>query len=139
MKTSQQHRSFKLHDIAKSFPETAATFLLDEYLTDEPEASARVFRVYRGTPPHYHSLSDEYLYVFSGRGTFWMGDAASLEEFAPGDLLFFKKGTMHALPEILQGPLVFLSFDVPRRNPKDIVFLNPEDGSPESFIHQVEP
>jgi mannose-6-phosphate isomerase-like protein (cupin superfamily) len=108
--------------------------LLDTYLTNEAAASARVFRVYRATPPHYHAGCDEYLYVLSGKGTFWMGDAGNGGEFTPGDLLFFKRGVVHALPEIFEGPVVFLSFDTPRRDPKDIIFVNPEDGTPESFI-----
>jgi hypothetical protein len=29
---------------------------------------------------------------------------------------------------------VFRAIDTPRRDPKDIVFVNPEDGTPESFI-----
>lgn len=129
----RSHR-FKLHEIAAAFPDTADTLLLDTYLTDEEEASARVFRVYRETPPHYHMGSDEHLYVLSGRGTFWMEDASNQDEFAPGDLLVFKRRTVHALPTILEGPVVFLAIDTPRRNPKDIVFVNPADGTPESFI-----
>ena len=58
--------------------------LLDTYLTDEIAASSRVFRVYRETPAHYHEGSDEYLYVLSGKGTFWMGDPSNGAEFAPG-------------------------------------------------------
>lgn len=125
---------FKPHEIARSFPESAETMLLDTYLTDEAAASARVFRVYRETPAHFHAGSDEYLYVLSGRGTFWMGEAANSGEFAPGDLLFFKRRVVHAMPRIVEGPVVFLSFDTPRRDPKDIIFVNPEDGTPESFI-----
>jgi hypothetical protein len=41
---------------------------------------------------------------------------------------------VHAQPKILQDPVVFLAIDTPRRDPKDIVFVNPEDGTPESFI-----
>jgi mannose-6-phosphate isomerase-like protein (cupin superfamily) len=125
---------FDLNQIAKAFPATAETLLLDTYLTNEDAASARVFRVYRGTPPHYHVNSDEYLYVLSGRGTFWMESADNSGTFEPGQLLFFKKGTVHALPEIVEGPVVFFSLDTPRRDPKDIVFVNPADGTPESFI-----
>ncbi len=125
---------FKVHEIARAFPEMADTLLLDTYLTDEESASARVFRVYRPTPPHYHAGSDEYLYVLSGRGRFWMGNAADTAEFNAGDLLFFKRTVVHALPEILEGPVVFLAVDAPRRDPEDIIFVNPEDGSPESFI-----
>jgi mannose-6-phosphate isomerase-like protein (cupin superfamily) len=134
MAEKTEFQRFKPHAIAGTFPETAETMLLDTYLTNEDAASARVFRVYRETPPHYHAGCDEYLYVLSGRGTFWMGDAGNGGEFAPGDLLFFKRRVVHALPQILEGPVVFLSFDTPRRDPKDIVFVNPEDGTPESFI-----
>jgi mannose-6-phosphate isomerase-like protein (cupin superfamily) len=130
----QSFQRFNLSEVARSFPETAETLLLDTYLTDEESASARVFRVYRETPPHYHVGSDEYLYVLSGRGTFWMGDAANGAEFAPGDLLFFKRRVVHALPRMLEGPVVFLALDTPRRDPKDIIFVNPADGTPESFV-----
>jgi mannose-6-phosphate isomerase-like protein (cupin superfamily) len=138
MAEKQNFQRFRVNDIARSFPETAETLLLDTYLTDEAAASARVFRVYRETPAHYHVGSDEYLYVVSGRGTFWMGDASNGAEFAPGDLLFFKRRTVHALPEILEGPVVFLAIDTPRRDPKDIIFMNPEEGTPETFIRARE-
>jgi mannose-6-phosphate isomerase-like protein (cupin superfamily) len=134
MMEEQSFQRFNLNEVARSFPETAETLLLDTYLTDEESASARVFRVYRETPPHYHVGSDEYLYVLSGRGTFWMGDAANGAEFAPGDLLFFKRRVVHALPRMLEGPVVFLAIDTPRRDPKDIIFVNPADGTPESFV-----
>lgn len=134
MKPATDFGRFKLQEIACSFPDHADTLLLDTYLTNEEAASARVFRVYRGTPPHYHEGSDEYLYVLSGRGTFWMKDVSNAGEFGPGDFLFFKRRTVHALPEILEAPVVFLSVDAPRREPRDIIFVNPEDGTPESFI-----
>ena len=95
--------SFDIAAIAASLPESATTLLVDRYLTDRPSASARVFRVYRPTPPHYHAQCDEYLYVFSGRGTFWMGDPATKAEFGPGQLLHFERGTVHALPDITRG------------------------------------
>ena len=137
--TEKYHcKRFKPSEIARSFPATADTLLMDTYLTNEPAASSRVFRVYRELPPHYHAGCDEYLYVLSGRGTFWMGDASNGGEFAPGDLLFFNRSIVHALPKILEEPVVFLSFDTPRRDPKDIIFVNPEDGTPESFIRAKE-
>jgi hypothetical protein len=52
-------------------------------------------------------------------------------------LLFFKKGVVHALPDIHEEPVVFLSVDTPRHDPKDIIFVNPEVGTPESFIKAV--
>ncbi len=125
---------FDLSAIAAGLPETASTLLVDRYLTDLEAASARVFRVYRDTPPHYHANSDEYLYVLSGRGTFWMGNPGDKAEFAPGDLLFFERGVVHALPDLVQEPVVFLSVDAPRRDPKDVIFVDPEAGTPESFI-----
>ena len=63
-----------------------------------------------------------------------MGDSANGAEFAAGDLLFFKRRVVHALAQIIEGPVVFLAIDTPRRDPKDIVFVNPEEGTPESFI-----
>ena len=138
MEEKHDYNRFKPHEIARSFPETAETLLIDTYLTNEPAASSRVWRVYRTLPPHCHAGCDEYLYVLSGRGTFWMGDASNGGEFAPGDLLFFKSGTVHALPKILDGLVVFLSFDTPRRDPKDIIFVNPEDGTPETFVRGKE-
>jgi len=128
--------SFDIAAIAASLPDSASTLLVDRYLTDRPSASARIFRVYRPTPPHYHVQCDEYLYVFSGRGTFWMGDASRKAEFGPGQLLHFERGTVHALPDILEEPLIFLSIDTPRRDPKDVIFVDPGDGTPESFIQQ---
>jgi len=125
---------FDVAAIAAGLPETADTLLVDTYLTDREAASARVFRVYRPTPPHYHETCDEYLYVVSGRGTFWMEDASSEAEFGPGQLLFFERGVVHAIPAILAEPLVFLSVDTPRREPTDIVFVNPGDGTPASFM-----
>lgn len=125
---------FDLRAIAAALPETATTLLVDTYLTDREAASARVFRVYRPTPPHYHATCDEYLYVLSRRGTFWMGEAGSEAEFGPGELLFFERGTVHALPRMIEEPLVFLSVDTPRREPTDIVFVNPEDGTPATFM-----
>jgi mannose-6-phosphate isomerase-like protein (cupin superfamily) len=132
--TTIDARRFDIAKIAASLPETATTLLVDRYLTNREEASARVFRVYKPTPPHYHATCDEYLYVFSGRGTFWMEDESTTAEFGPGELLFFKRGTVHAQPKILEEPVVFLAIDTPRRDPKDVVFVNPEDGTPESFI-----
>jgi mannose-6-phosphate isomerase-like protein (cupin superfamily) len=138
MDTSGRDKShkFDIGEIAASLPATATTLLVDRYLTNRPAASARVFRVYRPTPPHYHATCDEYLYVVSGRGTFWMEEASNLADFKPGQLLYFERRVVHALPAILEEPLVFLSVDTPRRDPKDIIFVDPKDGTPESFVQQ---
>jgi mannose-6-phosphate isomerase-like protein (cupin superfamily) len=128
---------FDLYEIAKSFPETADTLLLDKYLSNEETASVRVFRAYRPLPPHYHETCGEQLYVLSGKGTFWIDSPESEASFSPGQLLVFKRRTVHCLPRIVEGPAVFLAIDTPRRDPRDVIFVNPEDGTPESFIRGV--
>jgi hypothetical protein len=58
----------------------------------------------------------------SGRGSFWLDSPQNSGAFEPGHLLFFKKGVVHALPHMYEEPIVFLSVDTPRRDPKDIYF-----------------
>ncbi|WP_211259041.1 cupin domain-containing protein [Tatumella morbirosei] len=61
------------------------------YLTDRTDASIRTFRAYRSVHPHFHRECDEYLYVLSGGGTFWMEDPSTKAEFgriAPGLFTF---------------------------------------------------
>lgn len=129
------YAAFNLNDIIRTFPETANTLLIDQRLTDEDEASARVFRVYRPTPAHYHATCDEYLVILSGRGRFFMGDQQPFE-VGPGGMLFFKKGTVHGMPEILEHPLFMVSVDTPRRDARDIIFIDPTAGTPEGFVQQ---
>jgi mannose-6-phosphate isomerase-like protein (cupin superfamily) len=124
---------FDIRAITQAFPPETNTMLIDTRLTDEPEASARVFRVYRPIPAHYHATCDEYLFVVSGRARFFLTETPPFE-LAPGQLVFFKKGTVHGAPEILEEPFVVFSVDTPRRDPRDIIFVNPEDGTPEEFI-----
>ncbi len=125
---------FDVLALAASLPDEAATLLADHYLTDRPSGSARVFRVYRPVPPHFHRQCDEYLYVLSGRGTFWMGDASSAAPFGPGQLLVFDRDTVHAMPELHQHPVLFLAIDTPRREPSDVTFVDPADGNAASFM-----
>jgi mannose-6-phosphate isomerase-like protein (cupin superfamily) len=131
--TAARSGVFDIHQIAAAFPEKAQTMLIDTRLTDEPEASARVFRVYQPTPQHYHATCDEYLLVVSGRARFVV-EGGEPFELGPGQLLFFKRGTVHGTPEILEEPFVVFSVDTPRRDPRDIIFVNPEEGTPEAFI-----
>lgn len=72
-------------------------------------------------PRHYHTKSDEYLYVISGKARFVIADDEP-RVVSPGVLIFFRKGTYHGVIEILERPLVVLAFDVPQRDPKDVVF-----------------
>lgn len=125
---------FDVMAIAASLPQTATTMLADEYLTDRETASARVFRVYKPVPAHYHETCDEFLYVLSGRGTFWMKDPSSKVEFAPGQLLCFDRNTVHAIPELLEQPVTFLAIDTPRREPTDIIFVDASSGTAADFM-----
>ena len=52
----------------------------------------------------------------------------------PGELVFFRKNTIHAVPRILEEPYTVLAVDTPRRPPEDVHFVNPEDGTAASFI-----
>ncbi len=120
--------------LAATLPATSATMLADIYLSDDPAASARIFRVYKPVKPHYHESCREHLYVLSGRGIFWTGNASTAAEVGPAQLLVFERNVVHAIPEILEEPLVFLAIDAPRRAPMDIVFVDPADGSAASFM-----
>lgn len=133
MTQHQNSAVFNIHAIAQAFPPQAATMLIDTRLTDEPEASSRVFRVYRPTPQHYHATCDEYLLIVQGRARFIVEDQPPFD-LGPGQLLFFKRGTIHGTPQILEEPFVVFSVDTPRRDPKDIIFVNPKEGTPEEFI-----
>lgn len=63
-----------------------------------------------------------------------MKDVSDEKEFGPGQLLFFERRTVHSISKILEEPLTFLTVDAPRRDPKDIVFVDAKDGSAESFM-----
>jgi mannose-6-phosphate isomerase-like protein (cupin superfamily) len=127
------HKVFSIPDLAATLPATAETMLTDIRLTDEQAASCRIFRVYRTVPAHYHTSCDEYLYVLSGRAEIAIaGDAP--KEVRPGELIFFRKNTIHALPKIREEPFTVLAIDTPRRPPEDVHFVNPADGTPQSFI-----
>ncbi len=103
--------------LAATLPETSESMLADVYLSDHEAASARIFRVYKAVKPHYHETCHEHLYVLSGRGKLWIGDESAKAEIGPGEMVVFEKNVVHAIPEILEEPLVFLAIDAPRRAP----------------------
>ena len=123
---------FDLLQIADNFPDSAETMLIDTRMTDESAASARVFRIYTPVPEHYHATCDEYLLVLSGKGTMVIDGLGSVALDA-GKMAFFKRGTIHAIPEIVEAPFVFLAVDTPRRDPKDVIFATP-DGTVREFM-----
>jgi mannose-6-phosphate isomerase-like protein (cupin superfamily) len=124
---------FDIAALAATLPEISETMLRDIRLTDEAAASCRIFRTYRPAPMHFHTSCDEYLYVLSGRGVFVIQGEAP-RELGPGELVHFRQRTVHGMPQILEHPFVVLAIDTPRRPPDDVHFLNPEEGTPESFI-----
>lgn len=127
---------FDLKALAAKFPPTADMMLLDVRLTDEPAASSRLFRVYRPVPAHYHKTCDEYLQVVMGRARFVV-EGNDPVELGPGQVLFFRRNTVHGIPEILDGPLVFFSVDTPRRDPSDVTFVDPAQGTAQEFIRTI--
>ncbi|MFI5783052.1 cupin domain-containing protein [Nocardia sp. NPDC051570] len=113
-------------------PETSESMLTDVYFSDFPEASSRIFRIYRTLPLHYHNDCDEHLYIVSGEGVFHLSGEES--DARPGMFLRFARREIHGFPMITKHPFVVLSVDVPRRRPDDIVFVNPDDGDAKSFM-----
>ena len=128
--------TFNLEALAARFPADAETMLLDMRLTDEAAASSRLFRIYRPAPAHYHKTCDEYLLLISGRGRFVV-DGGDPVELGPGQLLFFRRNTVHSIPEIVEEPLVVFSVDTPRRDPSDVTFVDPRDGTAATFIRTI--
>jgi mannose-6-phosphate isomerase-like protein (cupin superfamily) len=128
---------FDLQALAKTLPESAETMLLDLRLTDEPAASARLFRIYTHVPAHYHKGCDEYLVVISGRAKFVLEDAEPVV-LSPGQMQFFRRGVVHGFPEIVEHPFVIFSVDTPRREPTDVHFVDINAGTPESFIRTIQ-
>lgn len=127
---------FDIAALASTLPDAAATMLTDLRLTDEPSASCRIFRVYRPAPAHFHLSCDEYLYVLSGAAEIVLEHDAP-RTLSTGELVFFRKGVVHALPRILEHPFTVLAIDTPRRPPADIHFVNPTEGTPETFIRSL--
>jgi mannose-6-phosphate isomerase-like protein (cupin superfamily) len=130
--------TFDLLALAGKFPPTADTMLLDIRMTDEPAASSRLFRIYQPAPAHFHKTCDEYLQVITGRGKFVV-DGGEPMELGPGQLLFFRRNVVHSIPEVIEGPLVVFSVDTPRRDPADVHFVNPADGTAATFIRTIKP
>jgi len=124
---------FNIAALAATLPESSDTMVRDLRLTDEAAASCRIVRHYHPVPLHFHRDSDEHLYVVQGRVLFRMGDATE-REFGPGELVVFRRGTVHGMPRILEHPFVVLAVDTPRRSHEDVCFVDPDDGTPDTFL-----
>jgi hypothetical protein len=52
----------------------------------------------------------------------------------PRPRAFFERNVVHALPTLLEEPVIFLSLASPRRDPEDITFVDPKDGTARTFM-----
>lgn len=130
--TDNRRQVFDVFAEIATLPAHTESMLADEYFSDFPTASSRIFRIYRTLPLHYHEQCSEHLYVISGEGMFHLAGEES--RAVPGTFLRFAQLQVHGFPSIDVHPFVVLAIDVPRRRPDDIVFVNPEDGDAAIFM-----
>ena len=72
--------------------------------------------------------------VFSHQQVILRRQVRDEAEFAPGHVFFFERNVVHALPTLLEEPVIFLSLASPRRDPEDITFVDPKDGTARTFM-----
>jgi len=123
--------------MVSKFPDESASTIVETYLTDEPSASSRIFRVYCPIPRHCHETCEEHLYLLTGKVSFVIeGEAPRVLE--AGQLVTFERNTIHAITEVLEAPAVFLTVDAPRRVPSDVMYVNPDDAKIRPFVIHLE-
>lgn len=123
--------------IIEQFPSNAETILIDAYLSDKQHASIRVFRLYDRLAPHYHKQCDELLYLVSGRVICKIGDEEP-KELSAGNCIIFARDIVHALEPLPGEPVVFVTADTPRRDPKDVHFVDPKDAEGKAFTRHLD-
>lgn len=128
---------FDSKEIGKKFPETSYSILIDAYLKDENSASIRIFRLYKDLAPHYHTQCDELLYLLQGKASFTIGDNPE-RNLNPGELVIFNRNVIHSVRPLGDVPALFLTADTPRRDPKDVHFVNPDDAKGVTFVSHLE-
>lgn len=69
-------------------------------------------------PKHTHTDANEFQYVISGSGTFWLGDQQ--REIHAGDLIIIPKGTVHTGSVSSSGEFKVLAIKMPPQAPDDI-------------------
>jgi quercetin dioxygenase-like cupin family protein len=62
-------------------------------------------------PKHTHAQSDEFQYVISGEGKFWLGD--SLRDIHAGDLIVIPRGTAHGASIASSGQFKVMALKMP--------------------------
>ena len=114
---------FNVLALAKLLPTEQQTTIVDQVLTSRDAASSRLIRTLAPVPAHYHATCDEYVFVLEGSGTVWLEDPRHETPFYPGDLLFFARTVVHAMPRIFGGSVLSFSVDTPRRDPNDVIMI----------------
>jgi len=114
-------------EYAASLPATSEKSFEQRTLVTRPQGGVRLMRLYKATPPHYHTKSDAVIYVLAGRGRYQVADLAQPLDAGPGTLLYWGAGTPHCCVQVLQGPHDLLIFDVGVRDVNDIIFLDPRN------------
>lgn len=119
---TKQFGFINVKDVASNLPSGEDGLVTDNRIVERNDSGARVFRVNKVVPKHYHTKSDVYLYVVSGEASFLLGDNEQ-KVVKEGDFIFFKKGTVHGVDKIIKKPFSALAIDVPARDPSDVVFI----------------
>ena len=132
MQTTGYH-FFDLAEIKSRFPATAASMIMDAYLSDHDSASARLFRLYHPLPRHYHLTCDEHLLLLEGEVEFVIADEAPKRLHA-GQMVTFLRETVHAIMPVPGAPAIFLAVDTPRRFPQDVYFVDPLPTPARAFV-----
>ncbi|KGT88850.1 hypothetical protein NG99_20465 [Erwinia typographi] len=115
---------FDLEEKKKLFPDSADSLIVDMYLSDNPQGSVRLFRVYQQVPEHYHKQCDEVLIVIAGDLEF-QTDGEPAKVLSKDQLVIFRKNTVHSIKPSGDNPVYFLSIDTPGREASDIYFIDP--------------
>ena len=119
---------FEIAALAESLPGDTATLIVDRRLVERPDAGLRMFRVNSPVPRQLHAKSDEYLYTVSGAAKIAIGDQPA-KLVTAGQLAFIERGTWHPVVEIVEAPFVVMAFEVPARDPNDVVFFDAVAGN----------
>lgn len=136
-----KHLFNNVKEIAGKFPGSTDSLFVDCYLTDLPDCSSRVFKLYDNLPAHYHKSCDEILYLLQGKAKFHIFDDDGVTEvesqiMEPGLMVTFFRNTAHQV-EIIESP-VFLSCDTPRRQPDDVHFIHKEETEGVKFVNHMD-
>lgn len=119
-----QYGVINIDEYVKLLPKDNDGIIKDIRLIDRGHAGVRIFRLYDEVPMHYHSKSDAYLYILSGKAEFFVADKGPITA-GKGDLLFWAAGTPHGNGKIIEGPLDVLVFDAEARDPNDVIWVDP--------------